>query len=102
MQFLLGLVAVLATTYLYGDLSSNPAQGASTARPPPIRIDSYEKDTIGENNSPPANDFSIKLPTTPFMSEGMSSSRPTSPGSARLSSARNVSGGYFDKHVREE
>lgn len=70
-------------------------------RPPPIRIDAYEKDLAGPDGSPvaPPNDFSIKLPTSPFLSDGMSSSRPTSPapGHTRVSSSRNASASYFDE-----
>lgn len=69
-------------------------------RPPPIRVDNYEKGGVPSDVSPIGgsnNDFSIKLPTTPFLSDGMSSSRPTSPnpGHTRVSSSRNVSGGSF-------
>ncbi|KAJ5544600.1 hypothetical protein N7535_007005 [Penicillium sp. DV-2018c] len=93
-SFLLGSAAVLVATHYYGNPVYNPAMGAS--RPPPIRIDAYEKDPASPEGSPvaPSNDFSIKLPTTPFLSDGMSSSRPTSPGP----SSRNVSGsGYFQE-----
>lgn len=72
-------------------------------RPPPIRIDNYEKDAGNDNGSPvggPPDEISIKLPTTPFLSDGISSSRPTSPnpGHTRVSSNRNPSGAhYFEK-----
>jgi UDP-sugar transporter A1/2/3 len=87
----------MVATHYYG----NPTYTPPGARPPPIRIDAYEKDA-GPEGSPvaPPNDFSIKLPSTPFLSEGMSSSRPTSPapGHARVSSSRNVSAAsYFDE-----
>ncbi|KAJ6162773.1 hypothetical protein N7497_002752 [Penicillium chrysogenum] len=98
-SFFLGSAAVLIATHYYGNPTFNPAMGAS--RPPPIRIDAYEKDPAGPEGSPvaPPNDFSIKLPTSPFLSDGMSSSRPTSPapGHTRVSSSRNASASYFDE-----
>ncbi|KXG53178.1 Nucleotide-sugar transporter [Penicillium griseofulvum] len=91
-SFLLGSAAVLVATHYYGNPTFNPVMGAS--RPPPIRIDAYEKDPAGPDGSPvaPPNDFSIKLPTSPFLSDGMSSSRPTSPapGHTRLPSQRRT------------
>lgn len=72
-------------------------------RPPPIRIDSYEKEALGQESpvSPP-NEISIKLPTTPFLSDaGLSTSRPTSPGQVRISSSRNASGSYFDENSHD-
>ncbi|KAJ5156274.1 hypothetical protein N7492_009077 [Penicillium capsulatum] len=98
--FVLGSAAVLVATHYYGNPTFNPAVAA---RPPNIRIDAYEKDGNGEEGSPvapSANDFSIKLPSTPFLSDGVSSSRPTSPnpGQTRVSSSRNVSRtSYFDQ-----
>ncbi|KAF7522053.1 hypothetical protein PCG10_007677 [Penicillium crustosum] len=98
-SFLLGSAAVLVATHYYGNPTFNPAVGS--LRPPPIRIDAYEKDAVGPDGSPvaPPNDFSIKLPTSPFLSDGMSSSRPTSPapGHTRVSSSRNASASYFDE-----
>ncbi|KAJ6050072.1 hypothetical protein N7444_006788 [Penicillium canescens] len=79
-SFLLGSAAVLVATHYYGNPSFTPSVGGS--RPPPIRVDTYEKDVGGPGGSPVApssNDFSIKLPNTPFLSDGISSSRPTSP-----------------------
>jgi UDP-sugar transporter A1/2/3 len=69
-------------------------------RPPPIRIDSYEKDSGLDNGSPVGDlpdEISIKLPTTPFLSDGMSSSRPQSPnpGHTRVSSSRNPSEAHY-------
>ncbi|KAL4892691.1 nucleotide-sugar transporter-domain-containing protein [Aspergillus ambiguus] len=101
-NFLVGTFAVIAGTYLCED-SSVASGKRQTPRPPPIRVDRYEKDSKSDDTSPAsatagANDFSIKLPTTPFLSDaGLSSSRPTSPGHARVSSARSGSGGYFEK-----
>ncbi|CAI7645330.1 unnamed protein product [Penicillium bialowiezense] len=97
-SFIIGSAVVIIATYYYG----NPAYNHGTSRPPPIRIDTYEKDAAGPEGSPvaPPNDFSIKLPTTPFLSDGVSSSRPTSPspGHARVSSSRHASAsGYFDE-----
>ncbi|KAH8435303.1 putative UDP-galactose transporter [Aspergillus melleus] len=104
-NFLLGTFAVLVATYLCEDSSLGLGQATrQTSRPPPIRIDSYEKDSRSDEVSPvssPPNEISIKLPGTPFLSDaGLSTSRPTSPGHPRLNSARTASGGggYFDKH----
>lgn len=117
MQFLIGTAAVLVATYLYGEPSTGyPFYWQSkiqNGRPPPIRIDSYEKEIKGEKSplTPSPQEVSIKLPATPFLSSaGLSSSRPTSPGQTRVpSGSRNVSGagtggaaagggggGYFD------
>ncbi|KAJ5174319.1 uncharacterized protein N7482_000196 [Penicillium canariense] len=100
-SFLLGSATVLVATHYYGNPSFSPtAAKAGGMRPPPIRVDNFEKDS-GHDNSPSVagapNDFSIKLPTTPFLSDGVSSSRPTSPnpGQTRVSSSRNASGGNF-------
>lgn len=62
LQFVVGALIVLVAAYIYG----NPTPGSSkkALRPPPIRIDTYEKDIDGDNEtslSPPTNDFSIKL-----------------------------------------
>ncbi|EAU36611.1 predicted protein [Aspergillus terreus NIH2624] len=101
-NYIIGTFAVIAGTYLCEDTSV--ASGKRQApRPPPIRVDRYEKDSKSDETSPAsatagANDFSIKLPTTPFLSDaGLSSSRPTSPGHARVSTSRTGSGGYFEK-----
>ncbi|KAJ6126648.1 hypothetical protein N7523_002260 [Penicillium sp. IBT 18751x] len=97
-SFFIGSAAVLVAVHYYG----NPRFSPSAKIPPPIRVDSYEKDG-GDDGSPvaPPNEISIKLPSSPFLSsEGMSSSRPTSPnpGHARMSSSRNVSSSsYFEK-----
>ncbi|KAJ5606508.1 hypothetical protein N7510_009289 [Penicillium lagena] len=99
-SFILGAAAVLVSTHYYG----NPSFSPGSIRPPPIQVDSYEKDSTGEQGSPVSNspnDFSIKLPSTPFLSDGMSSSRPNSPGPGhtRVSSSRNVSASnYLDKN----
>lgn len=103
-QFLLGTAAVLAATYLYGEPSTGYPWHAQAkmqgGRPPPIRIDSYEKDALGPVSPP--REISIKLPTTPFLTDaGLSTSRPTSPGQVRVSSSRNASGSYFDKSTHD-
>jgi UDP-sugar transporter A1/2/3 len=97
-QFFLGSAAVLVATHYYG----NPSFSPSGKIPPPIRVDTYEKDG-GDTESPvvpSSNDFSIKLPSSPSLSGGVSTSRPTSPnpGHTRVSSSRDVSGSsYFEK-----
>ena len=99
-RFLFGTAAVLTGTYLYGEPSTGyPFFWQSKnpdGRPPPIRIDSYEKEVTGEKSplTPSPQEVSIKLPATPFLSSaGLSSSRPTSPGQTRIpSGSRNVSG----------
>ncbi|KAL2001988.1 hypothetical protein VTN02DRAFT_874 [Thermoascus thermophilus] len=104
-NFLIGTATVLVATYLYGNPSQGPNQGKlHRVRPPPIRIDNYEKDSSESNDSAATaspNDFSIKLPTTPLLSAdaaGHSTSRPTSPSQTRTNASRSASGGYFAKH----
>ncbi|KAJ5905122.1 uncharacterized protein N7473_002038 [Penicillium subrubescens] len=100
-SFFLGSAAVLVATHYYGNPSFNPAAvKVGGMRPPPIRIDSYEKDSGLDNGSPVGDlpdEISIKLPTTPFLSDGMSSSRPQSPnpGHTRVSSSRNPSEAHY-------
>ncbi|KAE8148247.1 nucleotide-sugar transporter-domain-containing protein [Aspergillus avenaceus] len=106
-NFILGTFAVLVSTYLFEDPTSGSGSGKRQGpRPPPIRIDHYEKDSRSDDvspASPPPNEFSIKLPGTPFLSDaGLSTSRPTSPGHVRTSAARTASGGYFDKQQRDQ
>ncbi|KAF7115782.1 hypothetical protein CNMCM5793_003422 [Aspergillus hiratsukae] len=107
LQFILGTFAVLVATFLYEDSSlDSSATKPHGVRPPPIRVERFEKEAKSDESSPVAgsqNEFSIKLPSTPFLSQaGLSTSRPTSPGVARISSARTASGGYFDKQSRDE
>lgn len=105
-NFLVGTATVLVATYLYGNPSLGPNQGK--VRPPPIRIDNYEKDTSEGGDSAPSSspkDFSIKLPTTPLLDVGgHSTSRPTSPSHPRTSASRSASGSsdYFGKHLRDQ
>lgn len=106
-NFILGTFAVLVATYLCEDPNSASSTGKRQGlRPPPIRIDQYEKESKSDDfspASPPPNEFSIKLPGTPFLSDaGLSTSRPTSPGHARINAARTASGGYFDKQLRDQ
>ena len=102
----MGTAAVLAATYLSGEPNAgypwHTRARALSGRPPPIRIDSFEKEVQSEKapDSPSPKEISIKLPTTPFLSDaGLTTSRPNSPGHARISPAsRSASGGYFDKN----
>lgn len=100
----MGTAAAIAALYLYGNPSAGPSSGkAHNIRPPPIQIENYEKDVQEQDTSPVVsspNDFSIKLPTTPFLTDaGLSTSRPTSPGQPRSASGRSSNGGgYFAKH----
>ncbi|OJJ73256.1 hypothetical protein ASPBRDRAFT_120920 [Aspergillus brasiliensis CBS 101740] len=103
-NFLLGSFAVLVVTCLCEDATSASAQAKrQTFRPPPIRVDRYEKESKSGDASPASpspNEISIKLPGTPFLStDGLSTSRPTSPGHVRA--GRTPSGGYFEKHPRD-
>lgn len=107
--FLLGTLVVLAATYFY--IQGLPAVKLDgRPRPPPIRIQSFEKSKTSSPGSTPAqddsgmappNDFSIKLPTTPLIAEAaLSTSRPGSPGHhARPHSSR---GSYFSKQPQDE
>ncbi|PLB34817.1 putative UDP-galactose transporter [Aspergillus candidus] len=103
--FLVGTFGVLVATYLCEDTGPvhGPGKRQSVSRPPPLEIDRYEKDAKSNTTSPASpepKEFSIKLPTTPFLTDsGVSTSRPTSPGYAGVSTSRTVSSGsYFDKH----
>ncbi|QSS51072.1 UDP-galactose transporter [Histoplasma capsulatum var. duboisii H88] len=120
-NFIVGTVLVLAGTYVYTQLSHpNIQHQKHSNRPPPIRINNFEKlsglgmENDNNNNMAstssstdvddknlchnadnshltPPNDFSIKLPTTPSLSESaaLTTSRPGSPGQTRLK------GSYF-------
>ncbi|KAL2373603.1 udp-galactose transporter, variant [Blastomyces gilchristii SLH14081] len=129
-NFIIGTILVLAGTYIYNQLphpSTPRTPPKSNNRPPPIRINNFEKLSglgmvtsttsttsassaadAGRNNNnsttttlnhanaeyshlTPSNDFSIKLPTTPGLSESaaLTTSRPGSPNHTRLK------GSYF-------
>ncbi|KAF7715810.1 P-loop containing nucleoside triphosphate hydrolase protein [Penicillium ucsense] len=83
-SFFVGAAAVLVATHYYGNpIYNHLSTKVGGMRPPPIRVDSYEKDVGDGDESPaggPPDEISIKLPTSPFLSDGVSSSRPTSPG----------------------
>ncbi|PGG99067.1 hypothetical protein AJ79_08701 [Helicocarpus griseus UAMH5409] len=102
-NFILGTALVLAATYIYTQLPHPAYPQGKGNRPPPIRINNFEKlngnsssassasaaddertATSGALLSPP-NDFSIKLPTTPMLSESaaLTTSRPGSPNHSR-------------------
>ncbi|KAL4808259.1 nucleotide-sugar transporter-domain-containing protein [Aspergillus unguis] len=93
MTYLIGTFAVLVATYL----CELPV--SDKLRPPPIRVGRFEKESKSDEPSPMSTsprEISIKLPTTPFLSDaGISTSRPTSPGMTRSSTSRSASGAYF-------
>ncbi|KKZ60917.1 hypothetical protein EMCG_00678 [[Emmonsia] crescens] len=114
-NIILGTILVLAATYIYTQLPHSNTPHQKHNRPPPIHIDNFEKlSGLGMGNSnrnnitsassgadenslnadshlTPPNDFSIKLPTTPSLSESaaLTTSRPGSPSHTRLK------GSYF-------
>lgn len=114
-KIILGTILVLAATYIYTQLPHSNTPHQKHNRPPPIRIDNFEKlsglgmgssnrnnitsaSSDADENSfnadshlTPPNDFSIKLPTTPSLSESaaLTTSRPGSPSHTRLK------GSYF-------
>ncbi|KAI9367390.1 nucleotide-sugar transporter-domain-containing protein [Aspergillus egyptiacus] len=100
LTYLLGTFSVLVATYL----CENPSSVRATRqglRPPPIRVDRFEKENKSDMTTPASassspKEISIKLPTTPFLSDaGHSTSRPTSPGLTRASNSRTGSGGFY-------
>ncbi|KAH8701664.1 putative UDP-galactose transporter [Talaromyces proteolyticus] len=94
-NFFMGAAVVLVATFLY---SSQPSSIPIKMRPPPIRIETYEKGEDGSQLVSAPNDFSIKLPTTPLLSAaGLSTSRPASPSYSRVKSSENAPSGYFPK-----
>ncbi|KAL4779307.1 nucleotide-sugar transporter-domain-containing protein [Aspergillus varians] len=97
MIYLIGTFAVLVATYL-SELPNSDAQRQGL-RPPPIRIGRYEKESMSDQPSPDSSsprEISIKLPTTPFLSNAsLSTSRPASPSVTRASTSRTGSGSYF-------
>ncbi|KAK2739736.1 hypothetical protein FQN55_009326 [Onygenales sp. PD_40] len=110
-NFLLGTTLVLVATYIFTQLPPTSPSASTTSsgrsRPPPIRINNSEKLSNSNSNSAssddngepallsPPNDFSIKLPTTPLLSESaaLTTSRPGSPSHTRQSAS--VRSGYF-------
>ncbi|KAL2809896.1 nucleotide-sugar transporter-domain-containing protein [Aspergillus granulosus] len=92
--YLVGTFAVLVATYLCETPSVGKRQGP---RPPPIRVERFEKGRESDQSSPTSShkEISIKLPTTPFLDAGISTSRPTSPGVTRSGSSRASGGAYF-------
>ncbi|KAL1975008.1 hypothetical protein VTN31DRAFT_5212 [Thermomyces dupontii] len=93
-NFAIGAAVVVAAIFLF---ESPPSYfGGTRPRPPPIRIETYDKDENDAKASPqsPPNDFSIKLPTTPLLSadsQGLSTSRPQSPVQpSRAGASRNA------------
>ncbi|KAL2813053.1 nucleotide-sugar transporter-domain-containing protein [Aspergillus cavernicola] len=100
LTYFIGTFAVLVATYLCENPSSGSIQAKHQGlRPPPIRVYRYEKESKSDVTSPVSpspKEISIKLPTTPFLSDaGISTSRPTSPGITRASNSRTGSSGYF-------
>ncbi|KAI9722896.1 MAG: hypothetical protein M1812_001344 [Candelaria pacifica] len=93
-KFIIGTGIVLFATYLYSS--------QDRIKPPPINIVSYEKTTIG--GEPSHYDDSLhygdssKLPITPAKSEGLSTSRPSSPmrHHSRVGSSRNKFARRYD------
>ncbi|EEP80556.1 predicted protein [Uncinocarpus reesii 1704] len=90
--------------------SSSSSKPELRPRPPPIRIQNFEKaktspDPNGSEQPlvTPLNDFSIKLPTTPLISDAsaLTTSRPTSPSATRHHSRVHSSRGYFGRQQPE-
>ncbi|KAF3490532.1 udp-galactose transporter [Arthroderma uncinatum] len=105
LQFILGTAIVLSAIYIFLP-GMQAGKSINGLRVPPIRVHPAEKSgkpskiEIDDTVSPP-DDFSIKLPTTPLLSEtGMSTSRPSSPNRhhSRVHSSR---GSYFPKQGRD-
>ncbi|OJD15929.1 hypothetical protein AJ78_03872 [Emergomyces pasteurianus Ep9510] len=117
-NFILGTLLVVAATYIHTQPPHPNASYQKQNRPPPIRINNHNFEKLsglgmGDSNSNsnnsassddademdansdsylnPPNDFSIKLPTTPSLSESaaLTTSRPGSPNHTRLK------GSYF-------
>ncbi|KAL3455196.1 nucleotide-sugar transporter-domain-containing protein [Aspergillus heterothallicus] len=91
--YLIGTFAVLVATYLCESPNAGKRQGV---RPPPIRVERLEKESKSDETSPTSpKEISIKLPTTPFLDAGISTSRPTSPGVTRSGASRVSGGAYY-------
>ena len=91
-QFLIGTSIVIFSTYLYSSVRGH------ALRPPPSRIQSYEKTTIDQPHWQ-ENDPLLKIPKTQLKEGGLSSSsRPGSPKNhhARVGSSR----AYFSSKDR--
>ncbi|KAL1956283.1 hypothetical protein VTO42DRAFT_7456 [Malbranchea cinnamomea] len=100
-NFIIGTTLVLAAIYVYIQDSLKPG---TRPRPASIRIRRAEKadvspdiDSTSDVVSPPS-DFSIRLPTTPLISEALSTSRPGSPRLHRDGQGRSS---YSGSHHRE-
>ncbi|KAL4932119.1 nucleotide-sugar transporter-domain-containing protein [Aspergillus undulatus] len=95
LTYIIGTFAVLVATYLC-ELPSSEAKRQGL-RPPPIHVAHFEKESKSDQPSPADSprEISIKLPATPFLDAGASTSRPTSPGVTRTGASRSASGGYF-------
>ncbi|EAS36323.3 UDP-galactose transporter [Coccidioides immitis RS] len=104
--FILGTLIVLVACFVY---IPSPLNAKSDLRPrlPPIRIEkaksSPDTDGSGQELAVPPNDFSIKLPTTPLISEAsaLTTSRPGSPSPARHHARAHSSRGYFGRQHHE-
>ncbi|KAL4798558.1 nucleotide-sugar transporter-domain-containing protein [Aspergillus venezuelensis] len=95
MIYIIGTFAVLVATYL-AELPTSEIKRQGL-RPPPINVAQYEKESKSDQPSPADSprEISIKLPATPYLDAGSSTSRPTSPGVTRTGASRSASGGYF-------
>ena len=85
---------MLLATYLY----SIPDKQAG--KPPPIRIENYEKASLREQDFVESKDVSILIPKTPLkIEEAVTTSRPGSPNHKFKRKTDGSSGGYFAKHA---
>lgn len=105
LQSILGTLIVLIACFIYipGSSTSSPEL---RPRPPPIRIEKAKSspNPVGSDISAALpNDFSIKLPTTPLITEAsaLTTSRPGSPSPARHHGRVHSSRGYFSKQDSE-
>ncbi|WEW60664.1 UDP-galactose transporter Gms1 [Emydomyces testavorans] len=106
LQFILGAFIVLAACFIYIPGLPN-SKSELRSRPPPIMIQNFEKaksspdtrDASGLGLTTPPNDFSIKLPTTPLVSDAsaLTTSRPGSPCPSGHHARGHSSRGYFDR-----
>ncbi|OAX80745.1 hypothetical protein ACJ72_04919 [Emergomyces africanus] len=127
-NFILGTILVLAATFIHSQQLPNPnIPHQKRDRPPPIRVNNFEKlsglgmansnsnsiitsgsstdadETSANSNShlTPPNDFSIKLPTTPSLSDSaaLTTSRPGSPNHTRLKGSYFAQRGVVESFV---